>query len=107
MRRRRNNYKFTEKAHSKRGIISFSISAVAVLLYLIFVYLSFKGAGTLSMYFGSVGVFAMLLSVIAFVISVLSLFEEDTFKIFPRLGFGTSILAALCWVGTYIIGFVL
>ena len=107
MRRRRNNYKFTEKTHSKRGIVSFSISVVAILLYLIFVYLSFKGAGTLSMYYGSIGVFAMLLSVVALVTSIISLYEEDTFKIFPRLGFGTSIIASLCWIGTYVIGFAL
>ncbi len=107
MRRRRNSYKFTEKTHSKRGIISFSISAVLVLLYVIFVFLAFKGAGTLSTYYGSVGVLAMLVSVVALVISIMSLFEEDSFKIYPRLGFATSLLAVICWLGTYLSGFIL
>lgn len=107
MRRRRNSYKFTEKTHSKKGIISLSIAAVVVLLYIIFVFLSFKGAGTLSAYYGSVGVLAMLTSVVALVISIMSFFEEDSFKIFPRLGFITSLLAVVCWVGTYVMGFIL
>ena len=104
MRRRRNNYKFTEKTHSKRGIFSFSASVIVLLLYLIFVYLSFKGAGTLSMYYGSVGVLAMLIAVVTLIVSIMSLFEEDTFKIFPRLGFATSIIAVVCWAGTYLYG---
>ena len=107
MRRRRNSYKFTEKTHSKRGIISLSISAVLVLLYVVFVFLAFRGAGTLSTYYGSVGVLAMLISVGALVISIMSLFEEDSFKIFPRLGFMASVLAVVCWLGTYVMGVVM
>ena len=105
MRRRRNNYKFTEKSQSKRGIISFAIAVILVLLYVFFVFLSFQAAGTLSTYYGSVGVLAMLASVVTFVFSITSLFEEDTFKLFPRLAFVTSFLAVVCWLGTYVIGF--
>ncbi len=105
MRRKRNSYKFTEKTHSKRGIISLALSGVEVLLYLIFVYLAFRGAGNLSAYYGSVGVLAMLVSLVALVIAIMSLFEEDSFQIFPRLGFATSVIAAVCWLGTYINGF--
>lgn len=107
MRRRRNSYKFTEKTHSKRGIISFSISVVLILMYVIFIFLAFRGAGTLSTYYGSVGVLAMIGSVAALVNSIMSLFEEDSFKIFPRLGFAASIVGTMCWIGTYLIGFIM
>ncbi len=107
MRRRPNSYKFTEKSQSKKGIISFSVAAVLVLLYLIFVFLSFKEAGNLSTYYGSVGVLAMIFSIVTLIVSITSLLEEDTFKLFPRMAIGTSILAVFLWVGTYVMGFVM
>lgn len=105
--RRRNSYKFTEKSQSKKGIISFSTAVLLVGLYLVFVFLSFKEAGNLSAYYGSVGVLAMIFSVVTLIVSITSLMEEDTFKLFPRLGIGTSVLASLLWVGTYVMGFVM
>lgn len=105
MRRRRNSFKFTEKTHSKRGIVSLSVSAVAILVYIIFIFLSYLGDGNLSTYYGSIGVFVMLAAMASLVISLAGLKEEDSFKIFSRMGLGTSIVAVLLWLGTYIMGF--
>ena len=105
MRRRRRNYKFTEKYHSKRAIAAFAIAAVLLILYVVFVYLAYMGDGGLSTYFGSAGVMAMLLSVISFIVSITSFGDEDSFQMFPRLALFTSMLSSVCWVGTYIMGF--
>lgn len=105
MRRGRNSFKFTEKTHSKRGIISLSVSSVAILIYIVFIFLSYLGNGNLSTYFGSIGVFAMLAAMVSLVISLIGLKEEDSFKIFSRLGLGASIVAVILWLGTYIMGF--
>lgn len=103
--RRRRNYKFTEKSHSKKGILSFLLSLGLVGSYLVFIYLSFHQAGALSVYYGSAGVLLMLVSVIVFFVSIYSLVEEDSFKKFPRLAVLTSGIAVVVWLGTYIIGF--
>jgi 4-hydroxybenzoate polyprenyltransferase len=105
MARGRRIYKFTEKSHSKRAVISFCISAVLVAIYVAFIYLAYKGDGGLSPYYGSVGVMAMLISVVSTIISITTLGEEDSFQLFPRLSLLTSILACVCWIGTYILGF--
>lgn len=105
MRKRPSGYKFTEKSQSPKGIICFAIAVALVLLYLIFVFLSFQEAGQLSMYYGSVGVLAMISSVVIWIVSITSLFEEDTFKLFPRLAIGISLFAMVLWIGTYILGF--
>ena len=34
-----------------------------------------------------------------------SLREEDSFQLFPRLGLGLTLLDMVCWIGTYIWGF--
>lgn len=104
--RRRRSYKFTEKSHSKRAIVSSAVASILLILYLVFVYLAYRGAGGLSTYYGSVGVMAMILSVISLVISIASFKEEDSFQFFPRAAFFTSLAASVCWVGTYVMGFI-
>ena len=105
-RRRRNSYKFTEKTHSKKAMISSGIAGVSLLMYLVFIYLSYKVGGNLSAYYGSFGLLAMIAAIVALVMSIMTLKEEDSFALFPRLSLVTSIVATLFWVGTYISGFV-
>ena len=104
-RRRRNSYKFTEKTHSKRAMVSFGIAGCTLFMYLIFIYLSYKVGGNLSAYYGSFGFLAMIGAVAALVVSLPTLKEENSFALFPRLALATSVLSTLCWIGTYISGF--
>lgn len=105
MRRRRRSYKFTEKTHSKRAMISFGLAAVTLVTYLVFVYLSYQAAGQLSTYYGGFGVLAMLVAIVSVGLSITTLKEEDSFALFPRLAMITSVLSTLLWVGNYVQGF--
>lgn len=104
-RRRKSSYKFTEKTHSKRAMISAGIAGVSLLMYLIFIYLSYKVGGNLSAYYGSFGFLAMIAAVVSLGMSLTTLKEEDSFALFPRLALTASVVSTLCWVGTYISGF--
>lgn len=106
-KRRRNRFKFTEKKQSKKGIAAFSLAAVCEIFYGVFVYYSYKENGNLSMYFGSAGILIFAVAFVAFVLSMRSLFEEDSFKTFPRLAIIMSLIALLSWGGTYVRGFLL
>lgn len=106
MRRKRRSYKFTEKTHSKKAIVSFSLAAVTLVTYFVFVYLSYKQAGQLSAYFGAFGVLAMLVAVVALVLSITTLKEEDSFTLFPKMAMATSVVSTLLWIGNYVQGFV-
>ena len=77
-KRKRGNYKFTEKTQSKRGIAGFVIAAVSIGIFAYVVWNSYIHEGAGSMYLGSAGVASMLLSIVAFVLSVMSLKEEDS-----------------------------
>lgn len=105
MRRRRRSYKFTEKTHSKKAMISFGFASVSLVTYLVFVYLSYQAAGQLSTYFGAFGVLAMLLAIASVGLAITTLKEEDSFALFPRLAMITSIVSTLLWVGNYVQGF--
>ena len=61
--------------------------------------------GSLSAYYGSAGVVAMIATFVVLVIAAKSLREEDSFQLFPRLGLGLTLLDMVCWIGTYIWGF--
>ena len=106
-RKRRSNYKFTEKKQSKRGIAAFCIALVSIGIFAYVVWNSYTYAGAGSMYLGSAGVASMLLSVVAFVLAILSMREEDSFKLFPTLGLLFSFLALGTWIGLYVTGFML
>ncbi len=105
MRRKRNSFKFTEKTHSKKGMAAFAVSVGMVFMYAVFLALAYRGNGNLSAYYGSAGVLAMLVSFITLIFSIQSLFEEDSFPLFPRLSLLSSLAALACWAGTYILGF--
>ena len=105
MGRRRRSYKFTEKTHSKKAIVSFVLAAVTLVTYFVFVYLSYQAAGQLSAYFGAFGVLAMLIAVVALVLSITTLKEEDSFTLFPKMAMITSVLSTLLWIGNYVQGF--
>jgi len=105
MRRRRRSYKFTEKTHSKKAIVSFGLAVASLVTYFVFVYLSYQAAGQLSAYYGAFGVLAMLLAIVALGLAFATLKEEDSFTLFPRMAMITSILSTLLWVGNYVQGF--
>ncbi len=105
MRKKQRSYKFTKKKHSIRGLISFGLASLILVTYGVFIYLSYKDGGNLSAYYGGAGVMIMLLSIFTLVIAILSLKEENSFQLFPRIATGLSLLSVICWCGTYILGF--
>ena len=106
-KRRRGNYKFTEKTQSKRGIAGFVLAACSLGIFAYVVWNSFSHEGAGSMYLGSAGVTSMILSIVAVSLSVMSLREEDSFKLFPYMGTFCSGLALVTWIALYVIGIVL
>lgn len=104
-RRRRRGYKFTEKTQSKRGMIALGISMISIAVLVAVITNSFWQQGNGSMYLGSAGVASMLLGIVASVIAVKSLREENSFKLFPYLATLTSFLVTGTWIALYVVGF--
>lgn len=102
--RRRHGYKFTEKKHSRQGIFATIFATGLLVWYVMFLYLSFRTGGALSAYYGSAGVVAMIATFAVFTIAVRSMKEEESFQLFPRLGFVLALLSMVCWIGTYVWG---
>ena len=103
--RRRNRFKFTEKTQSRKGIITLCVGSGLLILYIVFFELAFHNGGTLSTYFGSVGILALLATIVNFVFVIQSMREENSYQAIPRISLFVTILEAICWFGTYYIGF--
>ena len=103
-RRRKYGYKFTEKAQSKKGIAAFFLAVLSIAIFIYVIVNSFHHGGNGSMYLGSAGVSSML---VALVLAVMSLREEESFKLFPYMSTVLSFLAAGMWIAIYVIGFLI
>ncbi len=103
--RRRNHFKFTEKKHSRRGMLACALAAASIFTLVYLVSTSFLQNGNGSVYLGSAGILALVVAVIAFVQAVKSLREEDTFRGIPAASMALSILASGAWIALYTVGF--
>lgn len=103
-RRRKRGYKFTEKTQSKRGILALALAAVSMMIFVAVTVNSFGHRGNGSMYLGSAGVTSMLIGIVALVLAVKSLGEENSFKLFPYLATIFSFLITGVWVALYVVG---
>ena len=103
-RRRKYGYKFTEKTQSKKGIAAFFLAVLSIAIFIYVIVNSFHHGGNGSMYLGSAGVSSMLVAV---VLAVMSLREEESFKLFPYMSTVLSFLAAGMWIAIYVIGFLI
>ncbi len=92
---------FTEKTRSRRAVIAMILSGGSLLGLALCVGISAKSEGTSSAYIGSAGIFLFLLSLAGLVVSILSLREENSFPILPRVSCFLSVVVCAAWIGLY------
>ena len=105
--KRHGSYKFTEKTHSKRGIVATILALVLLVLYLVILELAFRANGGLSAYYGSIGVLVIFASVVVVFVGAGRLREVVSLRLFRRLGLVLSVVNIVCWAGAYVMGFVI
>lgn len=103
-KRRRRGYKFTEKTQSKRGMLALALALVSLAIFVAVIFQSYQDGGNGSMYLGSAGVSAMIVSVGAIGLAIASLREENSFKLFPYLATVFSFCAMGIWIALYVSG---
>lgn len=101
----RNHYKFTRKKHSKRGMLACMVAAASIFVLIYLIITSYLQGGNGSAYLGSAGILAWVIALIAFVQSVKSMREDDSFRGIPIAATILSVLAAGAWIALYAVGF--
>jgi len=101
------HYKFTKKKQSMRGLIAFAGALLSVAAFVFVLADSFDKHGKGSVYLGSLGVLALIISFATLLLSSFAVKEEETYKFIPYAGFILSAISFLLWIALYVMGFLL
>lgn len=97
-------YSFSDKTHSKNGILStvIAVVAAALLVYSIVNSVMAKGAAVMTM--GFLGMVSFFLCIIGLVFGISGYFEEETHLLFKNTGtIGNGVLLLFC-IGFIVLG---
>lgn len=101
---KRKSYKFTDKKHSVKGIISTLYFLMAAGLIIFAVYISFKKGGNGAVAVGALGMEAFLVSVGGFAMGLYSFKEDNVFLRFPWIGTVGNAVVWLFMLGVVLVG---
>ena len=100
----RRNYKFTNKKHTEKAVMSTVFGSISVLSLVTVIYLTYTRAGDAPVNYGISGILILLFAVIGLILGIIALRETDKFKFFGRLGCILSGLALLGISGILYVG---
>ena len=89
-------YKFTNKKHPEKGIMSAILGMISLVSVGIAVYQTFLARGAANTNMGVVGLVVTIFSVIGIILGWLAKNEYDIFLLFPYLGIFLNLLALAC-----------
>lgn len=89
-------YKFTNKKHPEKGIMSTILGGISLVSVWCVVYQAFQARGEAATNMGVVGLMITLFSAVGLVLGYLSKKEHDKFMFFPYLGMVLNVIALAC-----------
>lgn len=97
-------YKFSDKTHSGKGMLATGFGLASLVILIVLIAISGKLHGKGSIYLGSVGLVAVMFSVIGLIIGIVSFFEPNKYKLFSNIGAIFNIVILLIWTSIIMIG---
>lgn len=92
------------KPVSTETIAAVGLSAVAIVIFAVFIALSAGSGGNTPTLLGGLSVFALIVSVVALVTGIRGRKNENFDKLFRVLGVALPLIAVLLWTGLYLLG---
>ena len=89
-------YKFTNKKHSEKGIMSTILGVISLVSIWMAVYQTFLARGVAETNMGVVGLMITVFSATGLVLGYLAKKEHDKFMFFPYLGMVLNVMALGC-----------
>ncbi len=103
-KKQRNRAKFSGRKQSVRGCIGLGVVILAWIGLMATIYFSFMKEGEAQLAIGSFGVLSMVCSLAGTIVEIISLSEEDIYKMVPIVGMILGIVSLVAWVGIYVMG---
>ena len=92
---KKKSYKFTNKGHSQKAIMSTVFGALSCISLIVLVYLSYLNKGDAPFKYGVAGILALIYSVVGMILAILAVQEKDKFLLFGWIGVELNALAIL------------
>lgn len=99
----RRNYKFTDKKHTRQGIMSLALGAAALILTAVSLSMAYRLSGGAGSAVGLMGILALLCSITGFVLAVRGFQEDDVYYISSQTG---ALLNGILFIGWAIVGII-
>ena len=100
----RRRYKFTDKKHTKQGLISTGLGVAALVLLCIALGMAFKSGGNAGSIVGLCAAFSTAGSAAGFVLAVKGFQEEEVYYLFSQIGVLVNAILFIIWVLIFIVG---
>lgn len=101
------NYMFTNRHHSRRGIMSMILAVIAIIALIVLPIFSSKSGGNGSILYGGIGFCAFIISITGFILGVQGLKEEEIYYSVPRIGTALNTIMIIVYGTLYIMGILL
>lgn len=105
--KRSKNYMFTNRHHSKRGIISIVLAVIAMVTLIVLSIFSSQIGGNGGILYGGIGLCAYIISMTGLVLGIQSLKEEEVYYSIPRIGTTFNTMTVIIYGTVYIMGILL
>ena len=100
----RRSYKFTDKKHTKQGILSTVMGIISLLLLSAGVWMAYQMSGNAGSVTGLLGLLSMLIAAVGFFLALQGFHEEDAYYLFSQVGLLLNGLLFILWVLIFVVG---
>lgn len=103
---RKNSYIFTNKEHSRKGIMSTILGVISLAALAYAIITSYQRAGDIPLQYGAVAMLVMIFAFVGIVLGVISKTEKDKYYLFTYLGIGLNVMvlaviSVILYAGAY------
>lgn len=96
---------YTDKKHAVKGMIATAMAVLALALFAVIIFLSYRQRGQAQIWIGSMALFSILMSFVGLILGLMSFQGENNYKLFSQLGSFCNVFVLVLWAMIYLIGF--
>ena len=100
-------YKFTNKKHSEKSVMSTVFGALSMISMIVLIYLSYRRGGVVPVNYGIAVMLILVFGIVGLVLGILAMQEREKFRFFAIMGLVLNGLAifsvsAVLYAGSYL-----
>lgn len=104
MKRKKDNFKFSGRSHSTKGIISVILAAISLCSIISSSIISTISHGNGGIFLGVIGVIALFISLVGFIFGIKGSLEKEVYYTVPVVGMIVNGILFLFYFVLYIVG---